>query len=645
MALLTASKLSKYFGGEDIFADLSFTLYEEERVALVGINGSGKSTLLDVLAGRQYPDAGSVHKAGDVRLGYLPQVSDFDPGGTLWEAMVAVFADLQAQERKLRALEQAMASSNETERERAIAQYGRRLEAFEGAGGFTYEARIGQVLGGLGFETSEFHQPVAHLSGGQKTRALLARLLLEKPDILLLDEPTNHLDLAGIEWLEDQLKGWQGTMIVVAHDRAFLNTIATRVWELTQGRIETYRGNYDAYHRQREARRAQRQAQYEAQQALIEETEDYVRRYMAGQRSSQAKGRLKRLDHLEEIAPVRDNPQIHVDLQTTMRSGDLVLGLYDLQVGYEPDDPLLDVEEAELRRGECVALVGPNGSGKTSLLRTILKEIKPLAGRVRIGAAVRIGYFAQIQDHLQPGRSVLQTLLDGGMVSIAETRSFLARYGFRGDTVFKDVSVLSGGERARVALALLTLQKANFLLLDEPTNHLDVDSQEILQEVIRDFNGSTLMVSHDRYLIRAVADKVWAIDERTMHRFNQGYAEYQTWHRSERPSVVAERRQEDAARARREAQRRAQRERERRLARQQEELHSLEARIHEYEARMETLTGALEAAGREQDVGKVSKLGAEYQKVESKVDRLLERWAEVADRLPELSEAVEGQGD
>ncbi len=643
MVLLTASNLSKYFGGEDIFADLSFTLYEGERVALVGINGSGKTTLLEILAGGQYPDAGSVHKAGDIRLGYLPQIPDFDPGGTLWEAMEAVFADLQAQERKLRALERAMASSDETERERAIAQYGRKLEAFEQAGGFIYEARIGQVLGGLGFEESEFHQPAAHLSGGQRTRALLARLLLERPDVLLLDEPTNHLDIEGIEWLEDQLKGWEGAMIVVAHDRAFLNTIATRVWELTQGRIETYRGNYDAYHQQRQARRAQRQAQYEAQQALIEETEDYVRRYMAGERSSQAKGRLKRLEHLDVIDPVRDNPQIHVDLQTTMRSGDLVLGLYDVQIGYESDDPLVAVGEAEIRRGECVALVGPNGSGKTSLLRTVLQEIEPLAGQVRIGAAVRIGYFSQIQDHLQPGRTVLQTLLDGGMVSIAETRNFLARYGFRGDTVFKDVSVLSGGERARVALALLTLRKANFLMLDEPTNHLDVDSQEILQDVLQDFNGSILMVSHDRYLIRAVADKVWAIDDTTLHRFNQGYAEYHAWHRSERPTVVAERKQAEA-RIRRETERRAERERERRLARQQEELRRLEAEIHEYEARMETLTAALEAAGREQDVRKVSELGAEYQEVETKVDRMLERWAEVADRLPELSEAVEGQG-
>jgi ATP-binding cassette subfamily F protein 3 len=472
----------------------------------------------------------------------------------------------------------------------------------------------------------------------------LARLLLEKPDVLLLDEPTNHLDLEGIEWLEDQLKGWKGAMIVVAHDRAFLNTIATRVWELTQGRIETYRGNYDAYHQQRTERRAQRQARYEAQQAMIEETEDYVRRYMAGQRSSQAKGRLKRLEHLDVIDPVRDHPQIHVDLQTTMRSGDLVLGLYGVQVGYEPDEPLVIIEEAEIRRGECVALVGPNGSGKTSLLRTILKEIEPLAGRVRIGAAVRIGYFSQIQDHLQPGRTVLQTLLDGGMVSIAETRSFLARYGFRGDTVFKDVSVLSGGERARVALALLTLQKANFLMLDEPTNHLDVDSQEILQEVIQDFNGTTLMVSHDRYLIRAVTVRIWAIDGQTMHRFEQGYAEYQAWHRSERPAVVAERKEAEAARTRREAERRAQRERERRLARQQEELRHLEAEIHEYETRMETLTAALEAAGREQDVRKVSELGAEYQKVEAKVDRMLERWTEIADRLPELSEAAESRG-
>ncbi len=631
MALLAAAHLWKYFGVDDIFTDLSLELHEGERVALVGANGCGKSTLLDILAGHVESDGGRVTRARDSRLGYLPQEPDFRGEGTLWEAMEAVFANLMARQDELHRLEALMASGDEVERERAIERYGRELEAFERAGGFTYEARIGQVLGGLGFQEHEFHQPVAYLSGGEKTRALLARLLLEEPDVLLLDEPTNHLDLGGIEWLEDQLTVWDGAMIVVAHDRAFLDAIATRVLEMAQGSLESYPGNYSAYAMQRAERWARQQAEYEAQQRHIEETEDYIRRYMAGQRSSQAKGRLKRLEHLERVERPTEGQQIHVDLQTSLRSGDLVLGLYDLAVGYEQDKPLVEVEEAEIRRGQRVALMGPNGSGKTTLLRTILRRLRPLEGRVRIGAAVRIGYFSQVQDHLRPGKSVLETLLDAGMDSIAETRHFLALYGFRGDDVFKDVGVLSGGERARVAIAILSLAKANFLLLDEPTNHLDIPSQEVLEDVLLSFNGTILMVSHDRYLIRKLATQVWAIGDGVLHVFSESYSEYQAWHQLWRSAPRQAKQQEDAQRVRREAERQARRERERALARQKARLDELEAEIHGFEARLEKLTHALDAAGRAQDVARVSKLGAEYRQVEAKLSQLLEEWAEVAD--------------
>ncbi|MGC9521156.1 MAG: ABC-F family ATP-binding cassette domain-containing protein [Anaerolineae bacterium] len=631
MALLAASNLWKYFGADDIITNLSLELHEGERVALVGANGCGKSTLLDILAGRLEPDDGRVTRARDSRLGYLPQQPDFEGEGTLWEAMEAVFADLMARQEELHRLEALMASGDEAERERAIERYGRELEAFERAGGFTYEARIGQVLGGLGFQEREFHQPVAHLSGGEKTRALLARLLLEEPDILLLDEPTNHLDLAGIEWLEDQLTVWNGAMIVVAHDRAFLDAVATRVWEMAQGSLESYTGNYSAYAAQRAERRARRQAEYEAQQRHIEETEDYIRRYMAGQRSSQAKGRLKRLERLERVERPTEVQQIHVDLQTSLRSGDLVLGLYDLAVGYERDKPILEVDEAEIRRGQRVALMGPNGSGKTTLLRTILRRLRPLEGRVRIGAAVRIGYFSQVQDHLRPGKSVLETLLDAGMDSIAETRNFLALYGFRGDDVFKDVGVLSGGERARVAIAILSLAKANFLLLDEPTNHLDIPSQEVLEDVLLSFNGTILMVSHDRYLTQRIATQIWAIGDGVLHVFSEGYKDYQAWHQLWRSAPRQAKEQDDAERAQREAERRARRERERALSRQEARLEELEAEIHSFETRLEELTRALDMAGRAQDVARVSKLGAEYRQIEAKLSQLLEEWAEVAD--------------
>ena len=631
MALFVASHLAKYFGIDDIFTDLSLALHAGERVALVGLNGCGKSTLLDIIAGVTETDGGTVTIARDIRLGYLPQQPDFREDGTLWEAMEAVLAGLQARQAQLRRLEALMASPDDAERERAIGRYGRELEAFERDGGFTYEARIGQVLGGLGFAVDEFHEPVAHLSGGQKTRALLARLLLEEPDVLLLDEPINHLDLEGIEWLEDQLKVWKGGLIVVAHDRAFLDTVATRVLEMSHGALESYKGNYSAYAMQRGQRVAHQMAEYKAQKRHIEETEEYIRRYMAGQRSSQAKGRLKRLERVERLNRPIEDSRINLNLQTTLRSGDLVLGLYDLAAGYEPHRPLVTVDEVEVRRGQCVALVGPNGSGKTTLLRTILRRLRPLAGRVRIGAAVRIGYFAQVQDHLVPGKSVLDTLLDAGMGSIAETRSFLARYGFRGEDVFKDVGVLSGGERSRVAIAILSLSKANFLLLDEPTNHLDIRSQEVLQDVLQAFNGTILMVSHDRYLIHKVATHVWAIAENQLHVFNEGYEAYEAWHRLWRDAPSKAQQKASAARERHEAVRRVQRDRKRAFDKQRERLEELEATIHAFEVDLKELTAALGAAGRKQDISGVSKLGTEYRKIESKLDQLLEEWAEVAD--------------
>jgi ATP-binding cassette subfamily F protein 3 len=524
-----------------------------------------------------------------------------------------------------------MAASDPEIREAAMDRYGRLQHAFEDAGGFTYEARIGQVLGGLGFRPEEFSKPIDHLSGGEKTRASLARLLLEKPELLLLDEPTNHLDMAGIEWLEEQLQVWDGAMVVVAHDRAFLDAVVERVWELDFGTLESYPGNYTTYTELREERRARRLAEYERQQSYIAKTEAYIRRYKAGQRSAQARGRETRLERMERVDKPQEHERLHIDLQANLRSGNLVLGLYDLAAGY-PDDgiPLVHVDEAEIRRGQCVALVGPNGSGKTTLLRTILKDLEPLQGRIRRGAGVHISYFAQVQAHLDPEKTILETLLDAGMNSVSRTRAFLARYGFRGETVFKKTGVLSGGEQARVALAILALQKANFLLLDEPTNHLDLSSQEMLQEILDKYDGTILMVSHDRYLIREIASHVWALAEGALHTF-KGYGPYAAWHQARREGGRQAVAQRDAEQRRRDEERRRERERKRALARQQERLASLEADIHRLEERLRELSAALEAAGRAQDVDGVTRLGAEYRQVEAKMDELLEEWAAVAD--------------
>ncbi len=630
MPLLSTSELSKYFGADEIFADVTLEVHAGDHIALVGANGTGKSTLLRVLVGQLEPDSGQVARARGVRIGYLPQMPDFAPDGTLWQAMTAVFADLVQMGETLRLLEQRMADPDEAVRAEAMAQYGTLLETYEHRGGFTYEARIAQVLGGLGFHPDEFHRPMGQFSGGERTRALLARLLLEEPDLLLLDEPTNHLDIEGITWLEQTLREWPGAFIVVAHDRAFLDGVATRVWELENCRIETYRGNYSAFVQQRAARRAQALEAYEEQQAFVARTEDYIRRYMAGQRSAQAKGRLKRLESMERIERPTEGPTMRMTLQGPLRSGDLVLGMYELAVGYNLAQPLVYVEEVELRRGQRAALIGPNGAGKTTLVRTLLGQVRPLRGHYRIGAAVSMGYFAQVQEAFDPQLTVLETLLDAGLSTVSEARSFLARYAFRGEDVFKPMGVLSGGERTRVALAILSLQHANFLLLDEPTNNLDIASQEVLEEVLGGFTGTILLVSHDRYLIQRLATQIWAIVEGRLRVF-ESYADYTAWQEARKSGGARQDAQAEAGqKAQREAERQAARAQQRELARREKRLAELEAAIASQEARLKELTLALEQASRRQDLLQVTRLGHEYHQVQTALDALIEEWSEVA---------------
>jgi len=625
MSILTASNLAKSYGPQDVFEDVSFDIPHGAKIALVGPNGSGKTTLLHLLVGLEEPTVGAVHRAKALRIAYLPQQADFSSTGTLWKAMLEVFADLRAQAAELRRLEVAMARPDADGE--ALQRYGRALEAFELAGGYTYEQRIGQVLSGLGFDERDFQRPVAQLSGGQKTRVLLARLLLEEPDLLLLDEPTNHLDLAGIEWLENYLKTWKGAVVVVAHDRAFLDAVVAGVWELEWGRLEQYRGNYSAYTAQKAERLALQQVQHERQRQFIARTEEFIRRNIAGQRGREAKGRQKRLARIERIGRPREYGPMTLTLGDAARSGDLVVGLYDLAVGYGPAAPLFAAEEFELRRGQRVALLGPNGSGKTTLVRTVLGQVPPLAGRVRIGANVHLGYFSQGHVDLVLERTVLETILDTGDLTTGEARNLLARYRFSGEDVFKRVGDLSGGEQARVALAVLALQGANALILDEPTNHLDIPSQEVLQEVLAGFGGTLLVVTHDRYLIRRLATCVWAIEDGQLWEFKQGYDEYHDWEarrRQQRRTSQERRARTDRARAR-EARRAVQREAARQALRQAE----LEGTIQHLEVRRAQLEAQLAVASEQQQVERVRQLGAEYRQVEAELDALLAAWTEV----------------
>jgi ATP-binding cassette subfamily F protein 3 len=457
----------------------------------------------------------------------------------------------------------------------------------------------------------------------------LARLLLEAPDLLLLDEPTNHLDLEGVEWLEGYLKGWKGAVVIVAHDRAFLDAVVEQVWELTWGQLATYRGNYSSYVCQRSERMTLRQVEYERQQQHISRTQDFIRRNIAGQRTRAAQGRQKRLARLERIVKPQEYRPLSLKLGKAARSGDLVTGLYDLAVGYENSAPLLTAGEFELRRGQKVALLGPNGSGKTTLLRTIIGDIAPLSGRVRIGANVHVGYFAQGHVDLDPRKNVLDTILDTSDLAISEARNLLGRYRFSGDDVFKRVGTLSGGEQARVALAALTLRGANFLILDEPTNHLDVPSQEVLQEALSEFGGTLLMVTHDRYLIRGLETRVWAIEDGQLWEFKQGYGAYQSW-KSERRQELLAQRETTPERVEREREREANKAKDREAARRTRRQVELEETIHQLEANLAELETRLASASQQQQIDLVNRLGAEYSEIKAQLEELLMAWEDVA---------------
>jgi ATP-binding cassette subfamily F protein 3 len=622
MTVISASGVGVSYGAHDVFGDLSFDVPPGVKVALVGPNGSGKTSLLRVMARLDQPTAGQLYWARGTTIGYLPQIPDLPEQGTLWGEMLRIFAPLLEQAEELRQLEALMSQQSQV-----MERYGQALEAFELAGGYTYELEMRQVLTGLGFAEVDYERPLAQLSGGQKTRALLARLLLQKPNLLLLDEPTNHLDIAAIEWLEGYLKEWTGAVVVVAHDRAFLDQVVERVWDLRWGRLVSYPGNYSKYVAIRAERRARQQAEYERQQEFIAQEEDYIRRNIAGQRTRQAQGRRKRLERLERLERPRQDKRVGLQLQARGRTGDLVLGLYELGIGYDRRVPLFTCQEIELRRGQKVALLGPNGSGKTTFLRTVMGDLKPLWGRLRVGASVQMGYFSQARIDLNPEHNVLESLLDAQDMPLGQARGVLGRYLFSGDEAFKLVRDLSGGEQSRLALARLTLQGANVLLLDEPTNHLDVSSQEVFQQVIADFEETVLLVSHDRYMIRTLSTAVWAIVDENLHAFKQGYDAYRAWlaeRREERrqarvlektPSVV----EREAAKA---AQRDA--------IRSSRAIEKLETIIQGLEARLEELNAELKQAGNAQQVQQVRRLGLEYNQIEAELQKHMAQWAEMA---------------
>ncbi|HDR8435224.1 TPA: ABC-F family ATP-binding cassette domain-containing protein [Bacillus cereus] len=514
LILLQVNALSKLYGAETILANIKLEVQTKDRIALVGRNGAGKSTLLKIIAGELSHDGGEIIKPKDVSIGYLAQNTGLETSLTIWDEMLTVFTHLQQMETKLRRLEQEMGKeenfSNEATYERLLADYDQLQLNYKDQGGYQYEADIRSILSGLGFPVETHQTTISTLSGGQKTRLALGKLLLTKPDLLILDEPTNHLDIETLTWLEQYLQGYPGAILIVSHDRYFLDKLVTQVYEISNKESRRFVGNYSKYLDLKSALYEQEMKRYEKQQDEIAKLEDFVQKNIArASTTKRAQSRRKQLDKMELLTrPLGDSKSASFHFDIEKQSGNDVLQVNDATIGYD-ENPIIEHVTMRLTRGDSVALVGPNGIGKSTLLKSIVNKLPLLNGDVSFGSNVSVGYYDQEQANLTSSKRVLNELWDEyPLQPEKEIRTILGSFLFTGDDVLKPVSSLSGGQKARLALAKLMMQKSNLLILDEPTNHLDLNSKEILENALIDYPGTLLFVSHDRYFINRVTTTV-----------------------------------------------------------------------------------------------------------------------------------------
>ncbi|HLZ23121.1 MAG TPA: ABC-F family ATP-binding cassette domain-containing protein [Ktedonobacterales bacterium] len=641
MSFATITHLTKFFGAELIFRDVSFRVEAHDRIGLVGPNGAGKSTLLKLLVGELQPDEGSIAYERGVTTGYLPQIADFHPARTLYEELLTVFDQVHAWEHELETLAARMSDpaliEQADEYNDVLERYADLQARFEHARGYTIEPRVRQVLDGLGFTREQQAAPATQLSGGQQTRAALGKLLLQEPDLLLMDEPTNHLDLAALEWLENYLTSWGGAVIVVSHDRYFLDRVTSRTIEIAHHRAEEYPGNYTRFVQLHAERLARWEKEYEAQQEYIARTEEFVRRYKAGQRSKEARGRQTLLDRMERIERPPGEHSLKFKLGAQIQSGQTVLTTEKLEIGYTssprigdaPDtgaDLRVRVVDTTIMRGDRVGLIGPNGGGKTTLLRSIIGRLAPLVGRAMLGHNVQVGYYAQTHENLNMRLTILDEIRRASQLSEEGARSYLGRFLFSGDDVFKPISALSGGERSRVALAKLTLQGANFLVLDEPTNHLDLPARQMLEEILADYDGTMIFVSHDRYFVDALATKLWVLENGVVTAHVGNYTTYRT-RKQQADSATQAQATQAAAVEKRIAQESAS---QRASGLPIRTLERLEAEIAALEASLAEIEAALAEASARADVARITELGGEHERTRQHLEQLYEEWQELA---------------
>lgn len=644
---LVVDKIAKAFGIHEIFKDVSFMVEQGEHVGLVGVNGSGKTTLLRCLLNPDWIDSGAIKFEPCISVGYVQQ-GFTDICGTIWQFMLGACPEITGLRQKLAQLEKTSGKLTGDALDECLAEYGRVLKRYEFIDGYNYENRIKRVLIGLGYTEDWWGQDAATLSGGQKTRLMLAAALVRNPDFMILDEPTNHLDIVMTQWLEAYLREFKGGLLVVSHDRAFLDNVAVRILEMEGGKLQSFKGNYSRYLEQKAIQSATLEAAYNAQQDYIARTEAYIRRFKAGIKSKMARGRQSQLDRLERLdAPVH-NEEFSLRLPPAAECAERVLIMEDLTIGYG-DKVLASGINLTLRRGEKAALLGANGTGKTTLLKTILGETAPLKGKAKIGNRVQIGYFSQSYERLKPEQTLLENFVIEYGFTEEHTRSMLGGMLFHGDDVFKKIGELSGGQKARLVLLKLVLDGANCLVLDEPTNHLDIMARETVEAALESFDGTVLVVSHDRYFVGEVADRIWEIEDGELKDYKGDYAFYleekQKLAQAQAEAQAEAEKQATyvALQAKKQAQAAAgkaakpQETKKRRYSAEEAQrlLPKVELSIREQEAMMGLLEKQMADPANHTDPQHSAAMAAEHEKYEAKIAELMEKWEQLMEAAEE----------
>ena len=633
MIILQANKIERSFAGEVLFDNINLQVDERDRIALVGKNGAGKSTLLKILVGEEEPTSGEINKKKDISLSYLAQDSRFESENTIYDEMLHVFDDLRRTEKQLRQMELEMGEKSGEDLNKLMSDYDRLSENFRQAGGFTYEADIRAILNGFKFDESMWQMKIAELSGGQNTRLALAKMLLEKPNLLVLDEPTNHLDIETIAWLENYLVNYSGALLIVSHDRYFLDKVATITLDLTKHSLDRYVGNYSRFVELKEQKLATEAKNYEKQQKEIAALEDFVNRNLVrASTTKRAQSRRKQLEKMERLdKPEAGKKSANMTFQSEKTSGNVVLTVENAAIGYD-GEVLSQPINLDLRKMNAVAIVGPNGIGKSTFIKSIVNLIPFIKGEKHFGANVEVGYYDQTQSKLTPSNTVLDELWnDFKLTPEVEIRNRLGAFLFSGDDVKKSVGMLSGGEKARLLLAKLSMENNNFLILDEPTNHLDIDSKEVLENALIDFDGTLLFVSHDRYFINRVATHVLELSENGSTLYLGDYDYY-----VEKKAEVEMSQTEEASTSNQAKEAspvndyQAQKESQKEVRKLMRQIENLEAEIEELESQSQAISEQMLETN---DADKLMELQAELDKISHRQEEAMLEWEELSEQV------------